>query len=81
MLRQACASTHLIMQLAPYIYGRTVVEINFIAGSMHLLPGAKLTNLLAKIVGRIIALMPSVLVVVRLKTKQNTIHSKALTVP
>ena len=43
--------------------------------------GSKLTYLVAKIGGHVIAHLPSVQVVVRFKTKQNPIWSKALTMP
>ena len=62
-----------------------MVEINFFAGSKHLLPGAevgsKLTYLVAKFGGLITAHLPPALVVVKFKTKHNSIWSKALTVP
>ena len=63
----------------------SVVEMNFFASSKHLLPGAeagsKLTYLVAKIGGCITILLPPALIVVKFKAKQNSIWSKALTMP
>ena len=62
-----------------------MVEINFFAGSKHLLPGAevgsKLTYLVATIGGHVTAHLPPAPVVVKFKTKQNSIWSKALAMP
>ena len=43
--------------------------------------GSKLTYLVAKISGHITAHLPSALIVVRFKTTQNSIWSKALIMP
>ena len=63
----------------------SVLEINFLAGSKYLLPsvkvGSKLTYLVAKFGGHITAHLSSVQLIVRFKTKQNPIWSKALTMP
>ena len=59
-----------------------MLEINFFASSKHLLPGAEVgCKLVAKTGGHITAQLPPVLVVVRFKTKQNSIWPKALTMP
>ena len=62
----------------------TVLEINCfslwqVLASVKI--GSKLTFLAAKFGGHIIAHWPSIQVVVRFKTKQNPIWSKALTMP
>ena len=61
----------------------SVLEINFLSGSKYLLPSVKIgskTNILgSKIGGHITTHLTSVQVVVRFKTKQNRIWSKALT--
>ena len=63
----------------------TVLEIKFLPGSKFLLPSIKVgskTNILgSKFGGHITAHLTSVQVVIRFKTKQNPIWSKALTMP